>query len=70
MRACVEISNDSMNIGFEKLFSFNNGNAVQADLSDVGFDLELQNGKRLILYGDIFYHIKSDGNIKMIDLDG
>jgi len=67
MRTCVEISNDSMNIGFEKLFSFNNGNAVQADLSDAGFDLELENGKRLILYGDIFYHIKNDGNIKLID---
>lgn len=69
MRAYVEISNDSMNIGFEKLFSLRNGKAVQADLRDASFDLELQNGKRLILYGDIFYHVKNDGNIKLIDSD-
>jgi len=70
MNICVEVtSKESLDSGLKEIISLNNGKNACADLRDASFDLELQNGKRLILYGDIFYHILTSGKIKLIDTE-
>lgn len=53
--------------GFEKVIAFDKEMALFANLESSDFCIDLQNGIKVYLYGDIFYHIKDDGNIKLID---
>lgn len=52
---------------FERVIAFDKEMAVYANLEGADFCVDLQNGRKVYLYGDIFYHIKDDGNIKLID---
>ncbi|MFQ5685285.1 MAG: hypothetical protein ACE5GV_01360 [Candidatus Scalindua sp.] len=61
--------NESVNPGMERLAKFTNGKNVYADLKDTRFSLEMEKGINIYLYGDIFYHIRSDGEIKLINSD-
>lgn len=58
-----------VNTGMEKLIAFKSGRNVSANLKDASFCIKSQNGNNVYLFGDIFYHIKNDGNIKLIDSD-
>ena len=55
--------------GLDNVVSFRNGRNVNANLKDASFRLELKANKYVYLFGDVFYYIKSDGNIKLIDKD-
>lgn len=51
------------------IIDFGNGKTAHADLVEAAFDLELPEARRLYIYGDIFYHLRNDGTIKLVDLD-
>ncbi|MFQ5787056.1 MAG: hypothetical protein ACE5H1_03665 [Thermodesulfobacteriota bacterium] len=53
--------------GMERVITFGSGRAIYANLKDASFRLDLGNGRLICLYGDIFYHIRGDGKIKLID---
>jgi len=54
---------------FDELLAFSNGKTICANLKDVNFRLELENGASVFIYGDIFYHLTNDGETKFIDSD-
>ena len=64
----LEAADDTgANPELEKLVTFSNGKNVYAHLKDASFKLELHNNRYVYLYGDIFYYLMSDGEIKLID---
>lgn len=66
MRLNIMTSNDSVS-GFEKLTAFNKGKNFYANLKDASYSIKIKSGVNVYIYGDLFYHIKNDGNIKLID---
>lgn len=68
MKIDIEIvDNAGLNSDSKKLIRFNNGKNLCASLKEASFSLDLKNGARLHLYGKIFYHLRGDGEIKIID---
>lgn len=51
----------------DTIIKFSNGKIVYAELKDMNYSVDLGNGKHVYIYGDIFYHLRSDGEIKLID---
>ena len=66
MRLYIMTSDKSVS-GFEKLITFNKGKNLYTNLKDASYSIKVQNGENIYIYGDIFYHVKNDGNIKLID---
>lgn len=69
MKFYVETADNNTSLVFEKLIKFDNGKTVYADLKEVDFTIDLGNNRCIYIFGDIFYHIKGDGKIKLIDSD-
>ena len=69
MKIYIESTENNTDSSLENLFKLGNGRAVYADLKDVGFRIDLGDNKYIYLYGDIFYHIRNDGKVKLIDSD-
>jgi len=69
MKIHVGTLNNNINRYLQKVITFKNGKSLYADLKEATLDLELQKGKYLYIFGEIFYHVRSDGNIKLIDSD-
>ena len=69
MKVCLEINDQSKNQCLQKLVNFCNGRGVFANIKDVSFSFELMDGRHIYLYGDVFYHIKSSGDISLIDFE-
>lgn len=55
--------------GLKKLLKLQNGKHVYSNLQDAEYRFDLRNGKVIYIYGDIFYHLRSNGTIKIIDLN-
>ena len=55
------------NRGLEKLINLDKGKGLYANLQDADVRVKLQNGREVYLYGDVFYHMKNDGRIRLID---
>ena len=53
----------------EKIIPLKNGKNVFANIKDSDFSIKLSDGKYLYIYGDLFYYLKNDGDIKLIDAD-
>lgn len=64
MRVCVELSSDGT-AGLDKLFT-SGGKSLFANTKEASFNIELSDGRRLYIYGEVFYHIRADGSIKQI----
>lgn len=62
-------SDGGVNTDWDEIIKFSDGEIVCTDLQDMSYRIELNNGKHVYVYGDIFYHIQSDGKIKLIDTD-
>ena len=69
MKIHVGTVNNNINRYLQKVITFKNGKSLYADLKEATLDLKLQKGKHLYIFGEIFYHVRSDGNIKLIDSD-
>lgn len=60
---------DGVNSNLQKVIEFRDGRSIYADLKDTTFDFMIEKGIQLYIYGNIFYYLQPDGNIKLIDLD-
>ncbi|RJQ23945.1 MAG: hypothetical protein C4560_00475 [Nitrospiraceae bacterium] len=70
MSFSLEITDSKkMDNGLKTLFTFKNGRRMNSDLKGLSFRLELNNKATVYLFGEIFYHIRSDGKIKLIGSD-
>lgn len=56
-----------LNRGFGKVINLDKGRALYANLHDADVRIKLQNEREVYLFGDVFYHIKNDGRIRLID---
>ena len=57
------------NPDMERLIKISDGKDIYANLHEASFKIALDDNKNIYLYGDIFYHVKDDGTIKIIDSD-
>ena len=67
MKIRVEKVRDAVSSGLQKVITFRTGKSLYADVKEATFDLDLQKDRHIYLYGDIFYYVKTDGKIILID---
>jgi len=69
VKVCVDPFKKDIRSDLQEIISFRNDTRLHADLEKATFDIKLPQGKRVYIYGDVFYHVKGDGNVKLIDLE-
>ena len=67
MKVRVELPHGEVNSGLEEVITFRSGTRVYADLKKATNEIELAQGKRVYIYGDVFYHLKGGGNVMLLD---
>lgn len=60
MSVLLQLSSDSAN-ALQQVASLPDGRVFSADVASATYDLELDGGKRVLLFGDVFYHLTETG---------